>query len=235
MTGSASSAREVVSLVADLLHPQSVLDVGCGVGTWLAAWKENDLDDYLGVDGTYIHTDQLLIPAEKFLAADLEKPLRLQRKFDLIMSLEVAEHIRPEHAETFIKSLCLHGDLILFSAAIPSQGGVNHVNEQYPAYWARLFSVNGFTGYDCIRSKIWLNKKIDTCYRQNLLFFVRDEAKKKYPHITSHEGPLLPLVHPEHFQKKEDILVSYKRVVRTPFHAAWHFIKKLFPFLQSRQ
>jgi hypothetical protein len=224
---SATSARLVIPVVCSFIQPGSVVDVGCGVGAWLQSWQQNGINNYLGIDGSHVQK-HLLIPPEKFLAANLEEKIEVNRKFDLVMSLEVAEHIPAEHAATFISSLCSLGDVVLFSAAIPGQGGVLHYNEQYPQYWASLFAGNGFTGYDCIRPGIWLNNQIDVCYRQNIFFFVSDPVKEKYPAITSHAGPLLPLVHPQHFEAKEEALQSYKKVLRTPFHAGWYFLKNFF-------
>jgi SAM-dependent methyltransferase len=225
--GSSVSAQLVIPVVYSYIQPKSIVDVGCGAGAWLEVWQQTGINDYLGIDGKYVQKN-LRIPPEKFLAADLEKKIELDRKFDLVMSLEVAEHIHGESASIFIASLCTLGDVVLFSAAIPGQGGVLHYNEQYPEYWANLFAHNGFTGYDCIRAKIWMNTQIDTCYRQNILFFVRDTVKEKYAAITSCAGQLLPLVHPQHFDEKERALQGYKRVLRTPFHAGWHFIKIFF-------
>ncbi|MGQ0737754.1 MAG: class I SAM-dependent methyltransferase [Bacteroidota bacterium] len=233
--GSLQSATEVIPVVLQFTSPMSVLDIGCGAGNWLSVWQKYGVNDIWGVDGEYVDASRLLIEKDRFRAANLEKGISLPKKFDLVMSLEVAEHINPGSAGIFIESLCRHADVILFSAAIPGQGGVLHINEQYPGYWADIFRRYGFSAYDCIREKIWLNKKIDTCYRQNLLFFVKDEVKERYPSITAHARTLLPLVHPEHFEKKEEILISYKRVLRTPFHAGWHFVKKFPGLFRSKK
>ena len=147
----------------------------------------------LGLDGHYIKEDLLVIPKEKFLMVNLDKGFQLPRKYELVISLEVAEHIQPSFAKQFIDSLCKTGDVILFSAAIPGQGGLNHLNEQYPAYWAKLFKQNEFSPYDCIRQEIWMNEKIDSCYRQNIFFYVKDEAKQKYSSITKNGKSLLPM------------------------------------------
>jgi SAM-dependent methyltransferase len=234
-SGSSASAAEIIPLIPGFITPKSVVDIGCGEGAWLAGWAKKGVTDIYGVDGSYISQYQLLIEKDRFQAVNLEKGFSLPRKFDLVMSLEVAEHISPDSADVFIKSLCNHGDVILFSAAIPGQGGVNHVNEQYPDYWAAIFRKYDFSAYDCIREKIWLNKKIDTCYRQNLLFIVKDEVKERYPSITAHGRTLLPLVHPEHLAKKEEVLISYRRVLRTPFHAGWYFVKKMAGLFRSKK
>lgn len=232
--GSIASAQKVIPVLMEYIRPGSVVDVGCGAGAWLKTWKESGVTKILGIDG-YSGPSNLLIDPGCFMKANLEEPFSVQEKFDLVMSLEVAEHIRADHARTFISSLCSMGDLILFSAAIPGQGGVHHVNEQYPPYWIKIFKQNGFSVSDCIRPRIWDDTSIDTCYRQNMLFFVRDSARQKYPAFTGIANTAVSLVHPEHFQKKEEILQSYKKVLKTPFHAGWHFIKSFFRLFRSHK
>lgn len=233
--GSLRSAHELIPIFNKFFQPRSVIDVGCGTGNWLHVWEKCGVTNILGLDGDYIRKESLLIKPEQFQVANLETALPINKQFDLVMSLEVAEHIRPENASVFIHSLCLLGDIILFSAAIPGQGGHNHVNEQYPDYWIALFEKENFSAYDFIRHQIWNNKNIDTCYRQNLLLFLKDDKKNNYPGIQAFEGPVLALVHPEHFDQKERKLKSINKVLRTPFHAGWHFLKKLAGIFQSKK
>ncbi len=233
--GSLRSAVEVIPVIHDFIKPKSVIDVGCGTGNWLSVWEKAGVADICGVDGDYIPKSQLLINEKYFLEADFKKTIVPLKKYDLVMSLEVAEHIPADCAKIFVHSLCGLGDCILFSAAIPHQGGVSHVNEQYPEYWIQLFSSEGYSVYDTIREKIWNNQKIDTCYRQNIFFFIKDSVKNNYPAITSYTNKILSLVHPEHFEHKEQILVSYKNVLRTPIHAGWYFLKKYFGFYRSKE
>lgn len=208
--------------------------MGCGTGAWLSVWQQHGVQDILAVDGDYITKDLLLIDPDHFLAADLEKEVPVNRRFDLVMSLEAAEHIRPEFAVNFIRTLCNLGDVILFSAAIPNQGGVLHYNEQYPKYWIDKFSEFGFSPYDCIRPEIWERNDIDVNYRQNILFFIKNEKSGLYPSITQKNNIVLPLVHPLHFQHKQDMIRSYQNILRTPFHTGWYFLKKYWNFLLSK-
>ena len=101
----ARSARQVIPLLIEHVRPASVLDVGCGQGAWLAAWRELGITDVIGVDGNYVEQDDLLIPREHFVARDLTERLSLDRRFDLVQSLEVAEHLRPE-ASDFLSTRC---------------------------------------------------------------------------------------------------------------------------------
>ncbi|HEY3302551.1 MAG TPA: methyltransferase domain-containing protein [Candidatus Binatia bacterium] len=101
------SAEEIVPLVLDLIQPKSVIDIGCGVGTWLSVFKEDGVEDVFGVDGAWVDKALLEIPEKQVSSFDLEKPFRIDRQFDLAMSLEVAEHRPIESAETFVDSLKL--------------------------------------------------------------------------------------------------------------------------------
>ncbi len=224
--GSANSAAAIIPVVQQLVSPTSVADIGCGTGIWLAEWQSKGVKDLLGVDGPYIQKDQLKISSDLFIVHDLEKPLEIKRKFDLVQSLEVAEHLRPEFAAPFIKNLCTLSDLVLFSAAIPAQGGLNHFNEQYPEYWISLFSQNNFSAYDSLRKNIWNNKLIDTCYRQNILLFVRNEVRHRYPAFTLAEEPILNLVHPETYDVRNRIIRDYEKITSNVFHANWYIAKK---------
>ena len=198
------SAKEVVPLVIELLRPRCVIDVGCGIGTWLSVFREHGIEDVLGVDSDYIYRKMLQIPEDRFLGFDLRKPLRLDREFDLALSLEVAEHLPHECAETFVDSLARLAPAILFSAAIPYQGGEHHLNEQWPDYWASLFRKKEYTVFDYIRWKIWENDAVDWWYAQNILLF----AKKSYVEDHSLLGSLpdchcsrLAVVHPKKYAR----------------------------------
>ncbi|MGH3252916.1 MAG: class I SAM-dependent methyltransferase [Trebonia sp.] len=197
--GTRESARAVVAVVNELLRPASVLDVGCGTGTWLAEWRRAGVSDLLGIDGDYVDRAVLQVPTGKFAPADLEQPFSLGRTFDLVQTLEVAEHLDEAHADAFVESLARHGETILFAAAIPGQGGTHHVNEQWPSYWAAKFAKAGYTAYDIIRPRIWTDPRVAVWYRQNILIFARERG---FEVSTTH----LDLVHPELWQSPGRVL-----------------------------
>ena len=185
------SAAEIVPIIIELLKPSSIVDIGCGSGHWLAAAAELGVTDFLGVDGDWVNESQLGIPAKKFIAHDLSTPLNLDRRFDLALSLEVAEHLSEAAAGTLVQNLCSAADTVVFSAAIPGQGGRHHINEQWPAYWADLFHGCGYQCYDVLRPRIWNNPRIAWYYAQNCMIFSRT-------HVLSlgEAGQPLSLVHP---------------------------------------
>ncbi len=165
--GSRASARTVAPLLLAEMKIASLLDVGAGHGAWASEWMAAGVADVLAVDGDYVRPDQLVIPAAHFRAADLSQPLDLGRTFDLVQSLEVAEHLPHAKAATFVETLTRHGDVVLFSAAVPHQGGEHHVNEQPPEYWRQLFAARGFAAFDWLRPRLADQKQVKGWYRYN--------------------------------------------------------------------
>lgn len=208
--GSRRSAQAIVPLVLRLVQPRHVIDVGCGVGTWLSVFKELGCEDIVGVDGAHVDRKMLQIPAERFFTSDLTQPLRLGRQFDLVVSLEVAEHLPAECAERFVDSLTRLGPLVLFSAAIPFQGGTHHVNEQWPDYWARYFHERNFVVLDPIRKQVWDNEQVDYFYAQNILMFARRELADGNPALreaaANTAAAQLCLVHPARYLETQRLL-----------------------------
>ena len=203
--GSLLSAKEIVPLIVELVQPQSVADVGCGVGMWLSIFNKNGVEDLQGVDGDWVNRDMLKIPHEKFQSVNLNEPLRINRTFDLAMSLEVAEHLPKERAKTFVNSLTALAPVVVFSSAIPFQGGKNHLNEQWPDYWAGLFAEENFVAVDCIRKRIWQNKNVMWWYRQNMLMYVDHKHLESNIALKSEfektDQSRLSMVHPESYMR----------------------------------
>ena len=193
------SAREIVPIVLEVIRPASVIDVGCGEGNWLAVFREYGIGDIFGVDLHY-RAELLRIPNDRFTVHDLTEPLRLNRTFELVVCLEVAEHLPQSCAFPLIESLTNLGPVVLFSAAIPFQGGTGHMNEQWLDYWANLFRQRGYQPIDYIRPKIWDNERILLWYVQNILMFAREDYIASNRALRSaYETPArypLSLVHP---------------------------------------
>ncbi|QEH34353.1 hypothetical protein OJF2_28900 [Aquisphaera giovannonii] len=198
------SARAVVPYVVSLLSPQSVIDLGCGVGTWLRAFEEQGVTSFLGLDGDYVDLDALEIPRDRFLPRDLTRPTGVTDRFDLAMSLEVAEHLPPEWAPHFVDELVGLSDAVLFSAAIPSQGGTNHINEQWQSYWRDLFVERGYRPVDCLRPRFWSDPNVTPWYRQNAFLYLKKSLLERRPDLQAEAERLsvIPFdcVHPELFE-----------------------------------
>jgi SAM-dependent methyltransferase len=176
----ARSARVVVPRLTAALPVHSVADFGCGQGAWLSVWRSAGAS-IVGVDGPYVDPSQLLIDAAAFHAADLAQPIDLGRRFDLVQSLEVAEHLPATKAEQFVETLTVHGPLVLFSAAIPGQGGENHINEQPLGYWRAIFRRRGYVPIDFLRPQLVNDADVEQTYRYNMMLYVNETSLASLP------------------------------------------------------
>jgi len=177
--GSRASADVVAHLLLAEMKVKSLLDVGSGHGAWAAEWIKAGVADVIAVDGDYVRRDQLAIPADRFVAHDLATPLKLKRRFDLVQSLEVAEHLPAASAADFVDNLVRHGDVILFSAAVPHQGGEHHVNEQPPQYWRELFGAQGYEVFDWLRPHLAGQRQVKAWYRFNSFIYANKAGRKR--------------------------------------------------------
>lgn len=141
---SGATAEIVVPILIERYKPASVLDLGCNTGRWLMWFMECGVYDVAGIDGDNM-LDELRIPLYNFIPADLTKPIHLGRKFDLVMCLEVAEHLDEKYADVLVDTAIRHSDTVFWSAATPGQTGYNHVNEQPHEYWIEKFKAKGYT------------------------------------------------------------------------------------------
>jgi|GraSoi2013_115cm_1033766.scaffolds.fasta_scaffold26562_3 hypothetical protein len=169
--GSITSAKRFSALIVPLLKIKSLLDVGCGRGAWLREWVNAGVEIAQGVDGPYVRRESLLIPPQDFTAVDLSKKFNLGRRYSLVSSLEVGEHLPRSASEGFVSSLVAHSDLILFSAATPGQGGENHINEQPLCFWQRAFATHGYVAFDAIRPKFRRDPLVEPWYKFNSILY----------------------------------------------------------------
>lgn len=214
ITHNFKAAEEILPMLFEVYKPVSVLDLGCGLGTWLKVAKDLGVKDILGVDGSYVDRSMLKIKETEFLEFDISNPISLGRRLDLVICLEVAEHLPESSADSLIKSLVKHADVILFSAAIPGQGGQNHLNEQWPAYWQDIFQQHNFMFVDYFRPKIWNNENIEFWYRQNIFLVVN----KDHALGSKATSAIMPMVHPELFRsvlmQKDDKIARLKQKLK---------------------
>ncbi|WP_051287250.1 methyltransferase domain-containing protein [Algoriphagus mannitolivorans] len=202
------SAKMVLDVLFSYYHPFSMVDFGCGVGTWLKVGQEKGVHKVLGLEGEWLNKEHLVIDPNDFMYANLQSKINLPDTFDLGISLEVAEHIEEKYADIFIENLVNSSQVILFSAAIPGQRGSGHVNEQWPEYWISKFKCHDFIPIDLIRPRIWDNEKIKTWYKQNIILFCHKDKLKDLPELNSlvaTDKKNWSIVHPSTFKRQIEI------------------------------
>ncbi|MDQ2719740.1 MAG: class I SAM-dependent methyltransferase [Bacteroidota bacterium] len=221
-----NAAEQIVPQLIKDFRPQSVVDVGCGIGTWLKVFKTYGIQDFLGIDGENVNRNLLMIEDENFLSVDLSHPLNFQRRFDIAISLEVAEHLPEECADIFIKTLTNLSDTVFFSAAIPGQGGQNHVNEQYPDYWGKIFLKYGYGITGNYSQMFWNNNKVEWWYRQNMIVYRKQN-------ISNQSTELNVYIHPELYKKKLEEIEYLKLEKRNVYGGKIPIIQGLKIFYKS--
>lgn len=202
--GMTNSAMHVLSLLQKYYKPKSVVDVGCGRGAWLAVAESFGCNKLKGFDGSWVQKEDLLSKNIDFTSVnfDLAMP-EIDEKYELCISLEVAEHIPENKAKNFVDFICKSSDIVIFSAAIKYQGGENHINTQWQSYWVDLFKHNGYECFDIIRANIWNNESVEVWYRQNILVFSRkNNCLVDNELFKAAEKPIYDVVHPKNYESK---------------------------------
>jgi SAM-dependent methyltransferase len=186
----------------------SVIDIGCGDGQFVSEFIKNGVKEVKGIEGEWI-LETITEPGLPWLRiADLSNEINFETKFDLAICLEVAEHLDEIYADTLVRNLVNASDVIFFSAAIPGQGGTNHVNLQYPDYWATKFSKFGyFLDWDP-RSVLSGNEEVAPWYQQNCLLY-----KKSSSSASTFVIPKV-IKHPEIFPELQSLQYKISKLPR---------------------
>jgi hypothetical protein len=203
-----SSADAILSYLD--INGKKIVDFGCGRGDWLKVCLQHGAASILGLDTYSLDSKPLSIPT---IYTDLTKQIKLDEKFDVAICMEVAEHLDVKYSNILVNSLVNAAPVILFSAAIPGQGGVHHVNEQPPIYWHKIFQEHGYKCYD-FREEIWNDEKIEPWYRMGTLVYVSEKHPQKKLEKYYTDFPL-HIVHPDIFEayapKGKDIILHYDK------------------------
>lgn len=199
---SLQSAQRILGLLAPHHAFRSVVDFGAGVGTWLEAARGLGATLAVGVEGAWVERSPLRFTGAEYRYQDLNESVQLGRRFDLAVSVEVAEHLHPRRGPGFVDDICRAADHVLFAAALPRQGGDGHINCRPHSYWVAEFRRNGYQCLDLFRPQIWFDPGVEPWYAQNCFLFVRenDPLTRSLPPAV-----LLDVYHPllvnEHVQR----------------------------------
>ena len=202
-----NAAEEIVPVICDIFNPRSVADVGCGTGTFLKVFKKMHVDDVVGIDGEWVNMELLKknLNETEFIKADLEKGFKLSKRYDVAMCLEVAEHISIEKSDQLVENLCNLSDIIIFSAAVPYQGGQNHINEQWIYFWEKKFNAKGYLITDGLRQVFWEKESVELWYKQNIYIIAKQGVFINTEKLKSKlNGTLQTYIHPQLFSIKAE-------------------------------
>lgn len=216
---SRSGAEVMVPYIVELLRPKSMIDIGCGAGHWGLAFSEHGVETVHGVDGPWASEAATRLHPKNFTEFDFgqaDPPFAVQTpqpRYDLLLSLELVEHVAPEKADALIDLFCSLSDTIIMSAAIPGQGGTHHVNEQWPEYWAEKLSQRGYIACDFIRPALLANGEVPFFYAQNTIGYFKgaipDAVRSTADHAwTAYSTAARPLVHSKKWEKTIDTVQS---------------------------
>ena len=174
--GSIAAARAIVPLVLrQYPHIKSVTDLGCGPGWWLWMFRAYGITNVTGVEGVGTDSSLYVNPLSQFYVADLNLwKWPFIGLDDLVMSVEVAEHLPESQADAFVDLHVSISNLVLFSAAHKGQTGPGHVNEQDLPYWEDKFKARGYRMLDFIRPTIAGVQSVPWWYRSNIVMFEKE-------------------------------------------------------------
>lgn len=203
-------AKRIGNYVFSFLNVNSVVDFGCGAGTWLKAFRDiKPSIQILGLDSSDVNRQKCL-KKDEFIFVDFETFMWEEDvKYDLAISIEVAEHIEKENADKFVDSICKSSDVVLFGAAVQYQGGDHHVNEQNPSYWVGKFEERGYRYIDCIRPHFWHDEFIDMIYKENIILYVKSSLYDRiYNSIPKEEIKFMDWIHPDLYINKMELALD---------------------------
>ena len=212
------AAGIILPYLFQFYKPNSVVDIGCGSGSWLRASKDLGVETIHGVD----IEQTVFVPRDvsdifDFSNLTSQDEFVSSQKYDLAISLEVAEHLDPQNAVSFVKYLTSFSDVVLFSAAHPYQHGVHHVNCQPASYWSSLFNKEGFVCVDIMRRQLMFEPQLADCYwyGQNSFLYIRSSCVELLNRLQDYISDV-PVSY--YHQIIFDGVINYHQTVVTELH-----------------
>ncbi len=153
-------------------RPGSALQIGCGPGAYLKFFASHGTEHIRGVDS--IDEKFGYLAAGEYIQADAAEPLELRETFDLVLCLDVIEHIPAVSEKVLVDNIVGHAkNSIVFSSARPGQSGSDPINSRPISHWLELFASNGW--YPSLFDSLAL-RSLSTfpSFRGNLVVFTQD-------------------------------------------------------------
>lgn len=207
--GAIKSAKRYAEICTRYYRPKSVIDIGCGRGAWLTAFKQTGATRLTGVDGSWNSQNDMMDQSIEFHARNLDQSIDFDGQYDLAICVEVAEHLGKSKSYQLVEELVKLAPVIIFGAAFIRQGGQGHINEDYHHNWANLFAVLNFDVFDLFRAEVWEDDNVSWWYQQNTFLYVNRlhplnlDLKNLGLHpISNHK--FMNCVHPYLFAQKKD-------------------------------
>lgn len=199
--GSYNSAITILEYILSFYKFNSLIDLGCGMGTWCKAASDLGVENILGLDQHVYEQQYMLISDKNYIRFNLKNKLNGYGPFDIAISVEVAEHIDNTYVDSFIRNVCSQSNVVLFSAALPFQGGTGHINEKRCSFWKQKFNKYGYEIIDCIRPHFWDDQNIEIWYRNNCVLFVKNHMYSEFVTKIPKDMPPLDIIHPEMLER----------------------------------
>lgn len=159
-----------VSFLNENVEFESFADLGCGSGAFCAPFQATK--DVLGVDFSVGAEKFNYLDPKNYLSADLSKPLNLNRTYDLVMSLEVWEHLLPECEQGYLDNIfALKPKTLIISCAPPGQWGRHHYTPRTGEEVVKIVSSRGYSLNQGLTEKFRTIKKLAGFYKKNTHVF----------------------------------------------------------------
>ena len=169
--------KKIGSYIVEILKIKSVIDLGCGIGSFLEGAYESGCTEILGIELNLKIADKYIEEKIKpyIQYGDLTVPLKLEKHFDCCISFEVAEHLHEKNSQQFIDNLTEYtSKYIIMTAAPPGQRGTQHFNLQERDYWIKRIEKKEFVyRKDLIEqcTKGWVDFEVPWYIFRNLMVF----------------------------------------------------------------
>ncbi len=228
------SPEVIVPMLYEIIQPKNVIDIGCGVGTFLYAFKKIGVNEVMGLDGDWVNKKLLAkyLEPDEFKSINLSEFVDVKKKYDLAICLEVAEHIAEEYSDNLVKTLVNASDVIIFSAASPYQQGQHHINEQWPDYWINKFLKHDFHFLDILRSAFWNNSEVDFWYKQNMFLVMHKDYLLDEKRVCDlKKNDFNNIIHPDAFIKRSKLLLKIIDGKMSTYFYLKLFIKKFLSMM----